>query len=87
MVRPLSLIERLRHLTTPHESRWQPMLGGLALFAAGAGAAVLLEVSDFLAAIMTGLALAAWAMGACALIGYVRWMFAAEVKRTKDDSP
>ena len=83
----ISLIERLRGLATPHQSRWQPMLAGLALFAAGAGAAVLLEAYDFLAAIMTGLALAAWAMGACALIGYVRWMFAAEVKRAKDDSP
>lgn len=79
----MSLIERLRWLTTPHESRWQPMLVGLALFAAGVSASVFLEVSDFVAAIMTGLSLAAWAMGACALIGYVRWMFASEVERTK----
>lgn len=82
----MSLIERLRGLTTPHESRWQPMLGGLALFAAGGSAAVLFEISPFLAALLTGLALAAWTMGACALVGYVRWMFADAVKRTKDDS-
>ena len=82
----MSLIERLRWLTTPHESRWQPMLAGLALFAAGVSAAVFLEVSEFVAAIMTGLSLAAWAMGACALVGYVRWMFAAEVKKAKDDT-
>lgn len=84
----MSLIERLRWLTTPHESRWQPMLAGLALFGAGVSAAVFLEVSDFVAAIMTGLSLAAWAMGACALIGYLRWMFASEVERTKaQDKP
>ena len=81
------MIEYLRMLTTAHASRWQPMLVGLALFALGVSATVFLEVSDVVAAIMTGLALAAWGMGACALIGYVRWMFASEVRRTKDDAP
>lgn len=80
------MIAYLRMLTTADASRWQPMLAGLALFGAGVGAAVFLEVSDFIAAIMTGLALAAWAMGACAMVGYLRWFFAAEVKRSKDDA-
>ena len=80
----MTAIEYLRLLTTADGRRWQPMLAGLALFAAGASAAVFFEVSDLVAALLTGLALAAWAMGACALVGYVRWMFAAEVKRTRD---
>lgn len=79
------MIEYLRTLTTAHASRWQPMLAGLALFAAGVSASVFYEVSAVVAALLTGLALAAWGVGACALIGYVRWMFASEVERTKPD--
>jgi hypothetical protein len=79
----VSPIEYLRHLTTADSRRWQPMLAGLALFAAGVGAAVFLEVSDLVAALLTGLALAAWAMGACALVGYVRWMFASDLARAE----
>ena len=72
------MIEYLRMLTTAHESRWQPMLTGLALFAAGVSATVLYEVSDVVAALLTGLSLAAWGVGACAMVGYVRWYFATE---------
>ena len=79
----MSMIEYLRMLTTADASRWQPMLAGLALFAAGVSASVYHEVSDVAAALLTGLALAAWGVGACALIGYVRWMFASEVERSK----
>ena len=82
----MPVIEYLRLLTTADSTRWKPMLAGLALFAAGVGAAVFSEVSEMVAALLTGLALAAWGMGACALVGYVRWMFRSEVKRTKDES-
>lgn len=75
------MIEYLRTLTTADASRWQPMLAGLALFAAGVSASVYYEVSDVTAALLTGLALAAWGVGACAMVGYVRWYLAAEKDR------
>ena len=77
------MIAYLRMLTTPDGSRWQPMLAGLALFGAGIGASVYFEVSDLVAAMLTGLALAAWGMGACAMVGYVRWVFAGEKEKAR----
>jgi len=72
------VIEYLRMLVTADESRWQPMLAGLALFGAGIFAAVHYQVADLVAALLTGLSLAAWTVGACAMVGYVRWYWAAE---------
>jgi hypothetical protein len=77
--------EYLRSLRAPDESRWQPMLVGLALFAAGAGGAVLAQNSALASAVLTLLALAAWVVGACAMIGYVRWYFSSEVQQAKRD--
>jgi hypothetical protein len=79
----MPVFEYLRLLTTADSRRWQPMLAGLALFAAGICAAVFFEVSELVAALLTGLALAAWGMGACAMVGYVRWMFASDVARAE----
>lgn len=76
----------LRSLLAPDRSRWQPMLIGLALFAAGAGAAVNLQPPWPLAAALIVFALAAWVAGACAMVGYVRWFIAAEIARTKRDN-
>jgi hypothetical protein len=81
----MSLTEYLRWLRTPDRSRWKPMLMGLALSAAGAGAAVLLEASAFAAAGMTILAISAWVVGACAMMGYVRWYFASELAQARRD--
>ena len=86
----MSLTERLRWLLTPDRSRWQPMLMGLAIFAAVAGAAVAFRPPKPVEAVMVVVALAAWLAGACAMVGYVRWFFANEVSRhTRDkaDAP
>jgi hypothetical protein len=77
------LTDRFRQLTTPDSSRWKPMLAGLALSAAGAGAAVLLKSHDVLAMLMTIFVFGAWCMGACAMVGFVRWYFASEVQQMK----
>jgi len=79
----MSVFEYLRMLTTADAGRWQPMLAGLALFGAGIGASVYFEVSDLVAALLTGLSLAAWGMGACAMVGYVRWVFAEEKDKAR----
>ena len=50
------------------------MLGGLALAAVGAAAPVYLQASEMVGALMHGLAVLAWVMGACAMVGYVRWL-------------
>jgi hypothetical protein len=77
--------EYLRRLLTPGADRWQPMLISLALFAAGAGGAVLANENWVISMALSILALAAWIVGACSLIGYVRWYFAGEVERVRRD--
>ncbi len=62
------------------------MLAGLGLSAAGAGAAVLLKSYDLLAMLMTVFVFGAWCMGACAMIGFVRWYFATEVQQMKKNT-
>ena len=76
----------LRSLLAPDRSRWQPMLMGLAIFAAGAFAAVAMQEQPVVSAALTALALAAWAVGACAMVGYVRWFFAGELERARREN-
>jgi hypothetical protein len=77
--------ELLRRLLQPDASRWQPMLMGLACLAAAAGGAVLAQDYWLISLLFSVLAFAAWAVGACAMIGFVRWMFAAETQRLRKD--
>jgi hypothetical protein len=74
----------LRSLLAPDRSRWKPMMMGLALFAAGVGAAVNLQPPGP-RAVLVVLALAAWLTGACAMVGYVRWFIASEIAQAKRD--
>lgn len=81
----MSPTERLRWLMAPHRERWKPMLTGLALCAVGVGAASL-QPSKLVEAILIILAIAAWVVGACGMVGYVRWFFASEFARAKQDA-
>lgn len=81
----MSPTERLRQLIAPERSRWKPMLLGLAFFAATAEAAVLFHLPDIIAAVLVVLGLAAWIVGACSMVGYVRWFFATELAQSKRD--
>ncbi len=81
----MSPADRLRWLIAPDRSRWKPMLMGLALFAAGAAAAVLLQLPQLIVAVLLVLALAAWFVGACGMVGYVRWFFATELLQARQD--
>jgi hypothetical protein len=80
----MSLADYLRSLMTPDRARWKPMLLGLALSAASAGAAVLTQ-PGFASLGFALLAFAAWFTGACALVGYVRWFFAGEMAQAAQD--
>jgi hypothetical protein len=75
----------LGSLLTPDRSRWKPMLMGLAIFAAGVGAAVNLQPSGPIGTVLLVVALAAWITGACAMVGYVRWFIASEIAQAKRD--
>ena len=55
------------------------MLMGLALSAAGVGAAAALQPPALIEAVLVVLAIAAWFVGACGMVGYVRWFFASEL--------
>ena len=82
----MSPTDHLRWLMTPDRERWKPMLIGLAFFAAGVGAATALQPSRLIEGVLTVLAIAAWFIGACAMVGYVRWFFASEFLRAKRDA-
>lgn len=82
----MTLGERVRALLTPDRSRWQPMLMGLAVCAIAGGAAAAFQPPKPVEAVLLIVALAAWAAGACAMVGYVRWFFASEMVRAKRDS-
>jgi hypothetical protein len=65
------------------------MLMGLALSAAGVGAAAALQPPAFIEGVLIVLAFAAWFVGACGMVGYVRWFFASErlqAMRDRDDA-
>ena len=69
----------------PGRDRWKPMLMGLALSAAAAGAAVLVQPSPMSLAFLI-LAMMAWFVGGCGMVGYVRWFFAGEMAQARQDS-
>jgi hypothetical protein len=75
----------LRALMQADRSRWQPMLMGLACLAAAAGGAVLAQDYWLISLLFSVLAFVAWVVGACAMVGYVRWLYAAETNRLKGD--
>lgn len=77
--------EQLRRLLQPASSRWQPMLMGLACLAAAAGGAVLAQDFWLVSLLFSVLAFVAWVVGACAMVGYVRWLYTAEATRLKGD--
>jgi hypothetical protein len=81
----MSLADHLRWLMAPDRSRWKPMLMGLALSAAAAGAAVLFQPSP-ISAVLLALALAAWFVGAYGMVGYARWFFASEIAQARRDN-
>jgi hypothetical protein len=78
----MPLADFLRWLMAAERSRWQPMLWGLALFAAGVGAAIMLQPSP-VSLLLLMLALVAWFVGGCAMVGYVRWFFANEIAEAR----
>jgi hypothetical protein len=80
----MSLAEYLRMLMAPDRARWKPMLLGLALSAASAGAAVLTQPS-FVSLGFVVAAFAAWFVGACAMVGYARWFLRGELVRAAQD--
>ena len=68
----------------PGRDQWKPMLMGLALSAAAAGAAVLVQPNP-ISLVFLALAFAAWFIGAYAMVGYLRWFLAGEIARARQD--
>lgn len=81
----MSPANRIRWLLAPDRNRWKPMLLGLALFAAGAGAAAALQPPRLVEAVLLVVAIAAWFVGACGMVGFVRWYFASELLEAQRD--
>ena len=79
----MSAFDYVRELVNPDASRWKPMLMALGVAMAGVQAVAWLQPSDAVKGIIVLVVAFAWGVGACALVGYVRWMFASEVERAK----
>lgn len=80
----MTLADRLRTMMAPDRARWKPMLLGIAVCAAAAGAAVLTQPS-FVSLGFLVVAFAAWFWGACAMVGYARWFLASEMAQAARD--
>jgi len=59
------------------------MLAGLAAAIAGVEAVTLLKPSGVVLGMLVVLVFLAWFVGACAMLGFVRWFFASEFSRVK----
>ena len=59
------------------------MYGGIAVFVALAGLAVLLEPPRAVVMLMAIPILAAWLVAGCGMVGYLRWFFGAEVQEQR----
>jgi hypothetical protein len=81
----VSLAAHLRWLMAPGRDRWKPMLMGLALCAAAAGTAVTVQPGP-VSLLFVVLAFAAWFVGACGALGYVRWFLAGELEQARQDN-
>lgn len=81
----MSPIEHLLGLTVPARSRWKPMLAGLAFSVACIEAVMLLKPSEIVSAVLVVFVFLAWFVGACAMVGYVRWFFASELSQARRD--
>src|SRR5688572_10587309 len=81
----MSPADRLRWLMAPQRDRWKLMLSGLALCVAAVGAATL-QPSKLVEAVLIVFAIAAWFVGACGMVGYVRWFFARELAQARQDA-
>lgn len=79
----MSPFDYVRELVNPEGNRWKPMLMSLGVAMAGVHAVAWLQPSATLRALIVLVVAFAWGVGACALVGYVRWMFASEVERAK----
>ena len=80
----MTLLDHLRWTVAPDQHRsLSIMSGGVAVFIALGGLAMLLEVPRFVSGLMAILMLAAWAVAGCGMVGYFRWLFRAEVDEQK----
>jgi len=76
----VALLDHLRWAVAPDQRRSMSILsGGVAVFIALGGLAMLLEPPRVISGLMAILMLAAWAVAGCGVVGYFRWLFRAEV--------
>lgn len=81
----MSVAQRLVNLATPDRSRWQPMLGCLAIAGACIQAVMFLKPAEPVMSILVIGALMSWFIGALAMVGYVRWFFGKEFAKAKEE--
>lgn len=68
--------ERLRWAIAPAEERSASLLwGGFAVFVAAGGLAALVELPGVIKALLYLVMVAGWVVGACGMVGYVRWYY------------
>jgi hypothetical protein len=82
----MSPVQRVIGLLTAQRSRWKPMFLGLGVAIVCIQAVALLKPPEPISGILVIVVLLAWLVGACAMVGYVRWLFASEVAQARRDN-
>jgi hypothetical protein len=76
----VTLLDHLRWAVAADQRRsLSIMCGGIAVFMALGGLATLLELPRLVSGLMAIMMLAAWVVAGCGVVGYLRWLFGAEV--------
>ncbi len=87
----MSLNDRLRWATAPVQGRSTVLLWvGLTVFLASAGVLTGIDVPPAAGTLLFVVMAIGWVVGACGMIGYMRWYFrqsAAETRKLHDSPP
>ena len=80
----MALVDRLRWLVAPVKTRsWRLILTGIVIFMAAVEATMFFQPPRLIAVFLMAVAVAAWFVGACGMVGYFRWFAGAAPEVTR----
>lgn len=84
----MSPLERLLWALAPVPRRSMSlMLGAVLVFGIAGVVATLIDFPRFIDALLAMIMLAAWLVGVCGMVGYIRWYFSPSTYRQNGDGP
>ncbi|HYD58487.1 MAG TPA: hypothetical protein VEB41_16395 [Burkholderiales bacterium] len=84
----MTLGERIRWAVEPNQERAMSLLiSGTAVFIALGGIGAFIEPPQVVRTLLALGMLAAWTVGFCGVVGFLRWFVRDALKKAKDDDP